>query len=165
MVVVVLWVLWDGTGLNIRTGIDKTVSSCCDAYAVRVVAFRSTIDDCTGVLGARATRLVLARYGCSCTTVAMTIMRTGTLVLLLLLSGISVPGVLLAIPWLVLLWHVLGLGGVQFASCFIEVSTKLVRGDVPLLFVVAKIGARCGASFVELFDMVLLVRMVVRMGF
>ena len=58
----------------------------------------------------------------------------------------------------------LGAGGVLVASCFIEFSTKLVRGDVPLLFVV-KIGARCGASFVELFDTVLLVRMVVRTGF
>ena len=60
----------------------------------------------------------------------------------------------------------LGAGGVLVASCFIEFSTKLVRGDVPLLFVVAKISARCGASFVEwLFDTVLLVRMVVRTGF
>ena len=37
----------------------------------------------------------------------------------------------------------LGAGGVLVASCFIEFSTKLVRGDVPLLFVVAKIGASC----------------------
>ena len=67
----------------------------------------------------------------------------GPLVLLLLLSsGISVPDVLLAIPWRVLLWHALGLGGVQFASCLIEFSTKLVRGGVPLLFV-GKIGASC----------------------
>ena len=53
----------------------------------------------------------------------------------------------------------LGAGGVLVASCFIEFSTKLVRGDVPLLFVVVtKIGARCGASFIEwLFDTVLLV--------
>ena len=36
----------------------------------------------------------------------------------------------------------LGAGGVMFASCVIKFSTKLVRGDVPLLFVV-KIGARC----------------------
>ena len=36
----------------------------------------------------------------------------------------------------------LGAGGVLVASCSIEFSTKLVRGDVPLLFVV-KIGARC----------------------
>ena len=48
----------------------------------------------------------------------------------------------------------LGAGGVLVASCFIEFSTKLVRGDVPLLFVVAKIGAWC--CFLR--------RMVVRYG-
>ena len=55
-----------------------------------------------------------------------------------------------------------GAGGVFVCFCFYRISTKLVRGDVPLLFVVAKIGA---ASFVEWwFDTVLLVRMAVRMG-
>ena len=143
---------------------------------MRVVAFRSTIDDCTGVLRARATRLVLARYGCSCTTVAMTIMRTGkivrnvpkrcstgSLVLLLLSSGISVPEILLAIPWCVLLWHTVGLGGVQFASCLIEFSTKLVRGGVPLLFV-GKIGASCFLRRMMVRYGAAVVRMVVRIG-
>ena len=75
--------------------------------------FWSDIHDCTGIS-------VLARYGCSCTTVGMTIMRmgcrsrtgkssTGLVLLLLLSSGISVPGILLAIPWCVLLWHTSGL--------------------------------------------------------
>jgi hypothetical protein len=59
----------------------------------------------------------------------------------------------------------LGAGGDSVCFCFYRILTKLVRGDVPLLFVVAKIGARCGASFVKWwFDTVLLVQMVVRMG-
>ena len=82
-------------------------------------------------------------------------MRTEAGMLLLLLwSGMSIPGVLFAIPWLVLLWHALGLVGGSFRFCFYRILTKLVRGDVPLLFVVAKIGAWC--CFLR--------RMVVRYG-
>ena len=47
----------------------------------------------------------------------------------------------------------LGAGGCSVRFCFYRISTKLVRGDVPLLFVVAKIGASC-----------FLRRMVVRYG-
>ena len=47
-----------------------------------------------------------------------------------------------------------GAGGVFVCFCFYRISTKLVRGDVPLLFVVAKIGAWC--CFLR--------RMVVRYG-
>ena len=118
--------LWDGTGLNNRTGIenrcgcagieytscntctglDKTVSSCGNTRAVRVFVVRANLDSSSS---------------------GMTIMRrilSGPLLLLLLLlllwSGMSIPGVLFAIPWLVLLWHALGLVGVLFASVFIE---------------------------------------------
>lgn len=87
--------LWDGTGLNNRTGLDKTVSSCGNTGAVRVFVVRAN---------------------------NMTIMRrilSGPL-LLLLWPGMSIPGVLFAIPWLVLLWHALGLVGIRFASAFIE---------------------------------------------
>ena len=37
----------------------------------------------------------------------------------------------------------LGAGGDLVCFCFYRILTKLVHGDVPLLFVVAKIGARC----------------------
>ena len=47
----------------------------------------------------------------------------------------------------------LGAGVASVRFCFYRISTKLVRGDVPLLFVVAKIGASC-----------FLRRMVVRYG-
>ena len=77
--------------------------------------FWSDINDRTGIS-------VLAQYcGCSCcTTVAMTIMSIVPGPVLLLSSGISVPDVLLAIPWRVLLWHALGLVGIWYASAFIE---------------------------------------------
>ena len=142
--------LWDGTGLNNRTGLDKTVSSCGNTGAARVFVVRANTNSSSSGI------LVLARYGCCCcTSVGMTIMRTEAGMLLLLLwSGMSIPGVLFAIPWLVLLWHALGLVGGSFRFCFYRISTKLVRGDVPLLFVVAKIGAWC--CFLR--------RMVVRMG-
>ena len=48
----------------------------------------------------------------------------------------------------------LGAGVASVRFCFYQISTKLVRGDVPLLFVVAKIGAWC----------CFLCRMVVRYG-
>ena len=112
-------VLWDGTGLNNRTGLDTTVSSCGNTSA------DTTVSSCgnTSVVRDFVVRSVLAQYGCCyCTTAAMTIMRTeaGPLLLLLLWSGMSIPGVLFAIPWLVLLWHALGLVGCLFASAFIE---------------------------------------------
>ena len=112
----VFGILWDGTGLNNRTGLDKTVSSCGNTGAVRVFVVRANINSSSSGIS------VLARYGCCCcTTVGMTIMRTEAGMLLLLLwSGMSIPGVLFAIPWLVLLWHALGLVGIRFASAFIE---------------------------------------------
>ena len=108
--------LWDGTGLNNRTGLDNTVSSCGNTGAVRVFVVRANINSSSSGIS------VLARYGCCCcTTVGMTIMRTEAGMLLLLLwSGMSIPGVLFAIPWLVLLWHALGLVWLLFASVFIE---------------------------------------------
>ena len=42
-------VLWDGTGLNNRMGIDKMVSSCGNTGVVRFVVFRSDINDGTGI--------------------------------------------------------------------------------------------------------------------
>ena len=92
------------------------VSSCGNTGAVRVFVVRANINDGSSGIS------VLAQYGCCCcTTVAMTIMSRKPLLLLLLLwSGMSIPGVLFAIPWLVLLWHALGLVWLLFASAFIE---------------------------------------------
>ena len=46
-------VLWDGTGLKNCTGInnriDKSIASCSNTGALRVVVFRSDINDGTGV--------------------------------------------------------------------------------------------------------------------
>ena len=75
----------------------------------------------------------------------------------------SIPGVLFAIPWLVLLWHALGLVGIRFASAFIDVRQNWCV--VMCLFSLWWQRSVRGASFVEWwFDTVLLVRMVVRMG-
>lgn len=147
--------LWDGTGLNNRTGLDNTVSSCGNTGAVRVFVVRANINSSSSGIS------VLAQYGCCCcTTAAMTIMRrilSGPLLLLLLLwPGMSIPGVLFAIPWLVLLWHALGLVGVLFASAFIECRQNwcVVMCLFSLWWQRSVLGA---ASFVEWwFDTVLL---------
>ena len=53
-------VLWDGTGLNNRTGLDNTVSSCGNTSAVRVFVVRSDFDSSSGI--PVAMWLLLARY-------------------------------------------------------------------------------------------------------
>jgi len=72
-------------------------------------------------------------------------------------------GVLLAIPWCVLLWHTSGLVGL----CLLPVLSNFRQNwcVVMCLFSLWLRSVR-GASFVEwLFDTVLLVRMIVRTGF
>ena len=156
--------LWGGTGLSNCTGInnriDKSVTSCGNPSAVRVFGVRSNIaNSCSSVSG--TTRLLLARYGC-CATVAMTIMSIMSRSLLLW-SGMSIPGVLFAIPWLVLLRHALGLVRIRFASAFIDFRQNWCV--VMCLFSLWWQRSVRGASFVEWwFDTVLLVRIVVRMG-
>ena len=57
-----------------------------------------------------------------------------------------------------------GAGGASGRFCLYRISTKLVRGDVPLLFVVAKIGASCFLRRMVVRYGAAVVRMMVRTG-
>ena len=58
----------------------------------------------------------------------------------------------------------LGAGGDSVCFCLYRMSTQWVRGDVPLLFVVAKIGASCFLRRMMVRYGAAVVRMMVRTG-